>query len=186
MSAIDAVPAGVGRRWGPAALVAAAVVAFLAGLPLVELATTPEPSRTPTELPWNQHSSTSSVGGVTIEPAAGWAVTASVYGMPGLHDGAATFAVGFRDGVSCPAAEAAAVSDLRDDEPAVPETGRPYRAGSTSGTLRTWWGASSEGLAFTTCQQGTAVTVVARGPVGSLSGDGYDDVAAMLDSLELR
>ncbi|HRD62241.1 MAG TPA: hypothetical protein PL137_15160, partial [Nocardioides sp.] len=71
------------HRWGSAVAVAVVVVAFLAGLPLLELATTPEPARPGDDLPWNDRLSRAAVGTVTIEPAAGWTVATTGDGTPG-------------------------------------------------------------------------------------------------------
>ncbi|HCB05737.1 MAG TPA: hypothetical protein DEQ43_16070, partial [Nocardioides bacterium] len=89
------------HRWGSAVAVAVVVVAFLAGLPLLELATTPEPARPGDDLPWNDRLSRAAVGTVTIEPAAGWTVATTGDGTPGLRNGAATFVVQRQVGDGC-------------------------------------------------------------------------------------
>ena len=172
------------RRWGPAIAVAAVVATFLAGLPLLELALAANPAPPVIQVP-----ARSSAGPLTmtVEPAVGWSdaggkADASLL----LRAGAATFSVEVHDGASCAELEEAAVAEVRTDDPEVPRAGYAYVTPSLDGIVRSWTGAITEGLVFTSCAAGAVVAVVARGPVGSLTADGFGAVQSMLESVEPR
>jgi hypothetical protein len=158
------------------------VAVFLAGLPLIELGFDPPARPITGRIPIPVAGGTSTM---TYDPAVGWVDGDEKQDLAMVRQGAASFTV--ERTADCGAALTAAIERVRADEPAVPNaTGDRHRAAGLDGALRTWSGPTSEGLVFTACRGTEGLLAVARGPIGSLAADGYADVLAMVDSLEVR
>lgn len=169
--------------WGPALGVSAVVLGYLVGLPLVEMATARDqaPPAIQIELPIPTH-----LASATFQPAGGWqdsTPTGTADPTHVLSNGAVTFSIAVRADPGCKGG-ASGIDVVVADDPSIPEAGRPYvTRSSLRGTVRSWSGPTTQGMEFNACEEGVLVTVVAHGPEGSLSRDGFAAVSAMLDSV---